>query len=185
LTSYDTEPMAKHLELIRDFVNSVDVEEGRDEFETPAGLARWLSSRGLAARALRASEPERRRAIAMREALRALIAANNGEAVDEANARAVLDRQARRSGLVVTFTPILELAPGKGGVNGALGQIVAAAAKAMANGTWARLKACRAETCRWAFVDSARNRSRAWCSMRVCGNREKARVYRRRHARAT
>ncbi|MGH3007295.1 MAG: CGNR zinc finger domain-containing protein, partial [Gaiellaceae bacterium] len=45
-----------------------------------------------------------------------------------------------------------------------------------------RLKACRAEDCRWAFYDRARNRSRHWCSMAVCGNRTKARTFRRRHA---
>jgi len=52
----------------------------------------------------------------------------------------------------------------------------------MVDGSWQRLKACRSDTCRWAFVDHARNRSRQWCSMSVCGNREKARVFRERHA---
>jgi predicted RNA-binding Zn ribbon-like protein len=42
------------------------------------------------------------------------------------------------------------------------------------------MKACRAEDCRWAFYDRSRNRSRAWCSMRECGNRAKARSYRAR-----
>jgi predicted RNA-binding Zn ribbon-like protein len=58
---------------------------------------------------------------------------------------------------------------------------VAAASLAMLDGTWSRLEACRAETCRWTFYDQARNRSRAWCSMEVCGNRAKVRRYRRRH----
>ena len=31
------------------------------------------------------------------------------------------------------------------------------------------------------FYDQSRNRSRAWCSMEVCGNREKARSFRVRH----
>jgi predicted RNA-binding Zn ribbon-like protein len=52
----------------------------------------------------------------------------------------------------------------------------------MADGSWQRLKACRSDTCRWAFVDNARNRSRQWCDMRVCGNRQKARLYRQRRA---
>lgn len=42
--------------------------------------------------------------------------------------------------------------------------------------------ACPADSCGWAFYDHARNRSRRWCSMAVCGNRTKARSYRRRHA---
>jgi predicted RNA-binding Zn ribbon-like protein len=52
----------------------------------------------------------------------------------------------------------------------------------MADGSWRKLKACRSDTCRYAFIDNARNRSRQWCSMEVCGNREKARTFRSRHA---
>ena len=38
-----------------------------------------------------------------------------------------------------------------------------------------RISACRAEDCRWLFLDLSRNRSRRWCSMEDCGNRAKAR----------
>jgi predicted RNA-binding Zn ribbon-like protein len=51
----------------------------------------------------------------------------------------------------------------------------------MENDTWARLKACRSDTCRWAFYDHSKNRSGHWCSMEVCGARHKAREYRARH----
>ena len=52
--------------------------------------------------------------------------------------------------------------------------------RAMADGTWPRLKACAAHNCEWAFYDTSKNRSRTWCNMAVCGNREKARAYRQR-----
>jgi predicted RNA-binding Zn ribbon-like protein len=52
----------------------------------------------------------------------------------------------------------------------------------MADGSWQRLKACKSDTCRWAFIDHARNRSRQWCDMAVCGNREKARTFRKKSA---
>jgi predicted RNA-binding Zn ribbon-like protein len=52
----------------------------------------------------------------------------------------------------------------------------------MAAGTWDRLKACRQETCRWAFYDNTKNRSGVWCTMEVCGNRAKARSYRERQS---
>jgi len=52
--------------------------------------------------------------------------------------------------------------------------------RAQADGTWDRMKACAADTCRWAFYDHSRNRSRQWCDMAVCGNRAKARTYRKR-----
>jgi predicted RNA-binding Zn ribbon-like protein len=76
------------------------------------------------------------------------------------------------------------LAPSATGVDGALGRILSGVGEAMLVGTWPRLKACRAGECTWAFWDGARNRSRTWCSMAVCGNRTKARAFRRRRAAA-
>ena len=39
---------------------------------------------------------------------------------------------------------------------------------------------CVADDCQWAFYDTSKNRSRHWCSMGVCGNRQKTRTYRAR-----
>ena len=61
-----------------------------------------------------------------------------------------------------------------------LGAVLAAAARLAVLGDWDRVKICPAEDCRWAFFDHSRNRSRTWCSMRVCGNRTKARNWRER-----
>jgi predicted RNA-binding Zn ribbon-like protein len=46
----------------------------------------------------------------------------------------------------------------------------------------ARIRICA--NCRWLFLDESRNRSRVWCDMTVCGNRQKARRHygRRKHA---
>jgi predicted RNA-binding Zn ribbon-like protein len=41
----------------------------------------------------------------------------------------------------------------------------------------AAVRQCGASDCAWLFLDSSRNRSRQWCSMQTCGNREKARRY--------
>ena len=46
----------------------------------------------------------------------------------------------------------------------------------------ARVKQCASEECNWLFWDASKNRSRRWCEMSACGNREKARRYQRRHA---
>ena len=64
------------------------------------------------------------------------------------------------------------------GLDGVLGVLVAIAYEAMRDGSWARLKACR--NCGYLFWDASRNRSAAWCSMRLCGNRLKVRRHRRR-----
>ncbi len=171
------------LDLVRDFVNSVDLEEERDELSDARGLVRWLAGHRLAGAHARARDADAADARAVREALRELLRANNGVAVDEAAAAATLDAAARRAGLAVRFDGgAIRLAPRERGVQGALGNVLAAAAEAMADGSWQRLKACRSDTCRWAFVDNARNHSRQWCSMSVCGNRQKARVFRERHA---
>ena len=39
----------------------------------------------------------------------------------------------------------------------------------------AAVRECEAPTCAWLFLDRSRNRSRRWCDMKVCGNRQKAR----------
>jgi predicted RNA-binding Zn ribbon-like protein len=169
------------LELVRVFVNTLDVENGVDELVDAGALTAWLRERKLlrGGAATRAKLVEARR---VREALRVLLLANNGVSVRK-EAAAALDRAARRAGLGVRFRPggTAVLEPTAAGVDRALGRLLAVVAAAMADGTWSRLKACRAENCRWAFYDRARNRSRHWCSMAVCGNRNKARVYRRRH----
>jgi predicted RNA-binding Zn ribbon-like protein len=46
------------------------------------------------------------------------------------------------------------------------------------------VRECGDAQCGWLFVDSSRNRSRRWCNMQGCGNRNKARrFYRRQHNR--
>jgi len=136
--------------MIRDFVNTADFEEGKEELTDPAARA-------------------------VREAIRTLLRANNGLAVDVAGASRSLARAARGADLRVGFadgTLVFE----------STDRILAAVAEAMADGSWSRLKACRSDTCQFAFIDTARNRSRQWCDMAICGNREKARRFRRSHA---
>ncbi len=46
----------------------------------------------------------------------------------------------------------------------------------------AAIRECGAPDCEWLFLDQSRNRSRRWCDMKVCGNRQKARRhYQRAH----
>lgn len=47
-----------------------------------------------------------------------------------------------------------------------------------------RIQQCADEQCGWFFLDTSRNRSRRWCSMRGCGNRSKVRNFYRRSAEA-
>jgi predicted RNA-binding Zn ribbon-like protein len=162
-----------------------DVESDEDAFSGPAACADWLAERGLLGPGSPPSWEDLSRAVAVREALRALLVANNDGKLDP-DAVAVLDAAAREAAVSLRFdaTGSSALEPAAAGVTGALGRLLAIVADAMAAGTWSRLKACREDTCRWAFYDQARNRSRTWCSMAVCGNRSKTRAYRARRATA-
>jgi predicted RNA-binding Zn ribbon-like protein len=171
------------LDLVRDFVNTYDFETGIDTIATPDELAMWLSEQGLVDDLIEPTESELAEAVAVREAIRELLLANNGIEADSAAASKTLEEAGRKARLGVRFEdgrPVL--APEDDGAPGALGRIVAAVAELAPTDEWKRLKTCRDEHCRVAFYDKSRNRSRAWCSMEVCGNRDKQRGYRERHA---
>lgn len=171
------------LELVCNFVNTADLEEGRDDLPDARSLVRWLSDQGLLDVPARAGPGDVDHARELREALRELLRANNGVDVDREAASATLDEEARRSGVAVRFVDgTMQFVATRGQARGALAFVLAAVGTAMADGSWPRLKACRSDACRWAFVDRSRNRSRQWCSMEVCGNREKARAFRSRNA---
>jgi predicted RNA-binding Zn ribbon-like protein len=176
------------LENVRAFVNTIDIEEGTEQLSSPVALADWLREHGLApAGRLRATEIDLDTALALREALRAILRSHvEGEPV-ATDAAMALDDIACRSRLRVRFDKQggAGLEPEAQGVDGALGRLVAIVHGAIAEGTWERLKACREHACAWAFYDHAKNRSGAWCSMEECGNRAKARAYRERRAAST
>ena len=170
------------LETLRSFVNTLELESGTDELKDPRALQAWLEDRGLLQDGVLGSA-DLRAARELREALRSLLLENNGVNVRK-EAAISLNKAADRGRLAIRFDTSggVRFEAGAAGPHGALGRLLAIAATAMADGSWPRLKACRAERCGWAFYDHARNHSRLWCSMAVCGNRTKARAFRRRHA---
>src|SRR3954453_10921761 len=66
------------LDLVIDFVNTVDLDRGEDELLDAAALSAWLADRGLLAKGERAGAEHLARARELREALRATMLANNG-----------------------------------------------------------------------------------------------------------
>lgn len=172
------------LELVRSFVNTLDLEEGVEELSSPDALVVWLAGNQLAVREMKASRADLTRATELREALRSVLMAHNGGSPASASAVQTLDRVADRAALRLRFheDSTAELEPDADGVDAALGRILAIVHDSIAEGTWIRLKACREHSCEWAFYDHTKNRSGAWCNMGVCGNRAKARSYRERRA---
>jgi predicted RNA-binding Zn ribbon-like protein len=184
MTPGDTTPektAPEPLRLVQRFVNSVDLESGEDELTGPEELSAWLAERELIERDQPVTAADLRRALDVREGLRALLMANNGMAADED--RVVrLDQAAARAGVRVAFRPGArpELAATAAGVDGAIARLLAIVAGAAEQGDWDRLKACPRDVCHWAFYDHSKNRSGRWCQMDVCGNIEKARAFRER-----
>ena len=176
-------PAPGDLELVRGFVNTLDLEEAREELDSPAAAAAWLAGHDLLDGDVVLSEDQLDRARAMREAIRALLRANH-EGTSAAQAASVLDAETARAGLALRFGPdgTAHAQPSAGGFDAALGRLLLLIADAQRDGTWARLKVCECDDCQYAFYDRSRNRSAVWCDMAVCGNREKVRAYRRREA---
>jgi predicted RNA-binding Zn ribbon-like protein len=171
--------------LLQDFVNTLDIECDDDEIATPEKLSAWLRQRGLlTATPLPTSTTMGdgvtvATAAGLREGLRAAMLGHHGP--DAVEPPPELDEALARLPLRLAFSsgrPML--VPVRGGIEGGLARIAAAVMACLADGSWARLKVCQEDTCRWAFLDTSKNHSRAWCSMRVCGNRTKTRAYRAR-----
>ena len=169
------------LRLVQLFVNTASVVEHQVEWlPAPAALETWLAEHDPQAVG-KPSQDDLERALALREALRALLRHDNTGEETTAAAR-VVNEAAARAGLILALdeTGELRLDVRGAGVGGALGRIVAVAYGAMLDGSWTRLKVCR--KCCWAFYDPSKNRSGTWCSMQICGNRAKTRAYRQRRA---
>jgi predicted RNA-binding Zn ribbon-like protein len=168
------------LRLVQAFVNTVDIENGIEELTDADALREVLVRIGALARGappLPAGDVER--ALEIREALRRLLLVNAGGEADP-EALAVLERASAAAGFSIRFeretTPTL--LPNAAGLDGAIGRILAVVFTAMADGSWARLKACPRDVCGWVFYDRSRNMSSRWCSMSICGNRTKIKRYR-------
>ena len=176
-------PAPEPLDLVQDFVNTEVPDWNRDDVSTPGALAGWLHARGLISADDIVDGDTFVAARALRAALRELALANTlGEPPASAR-RAAIDAALGAFPLVVRAgSDGPGVAPSGNGVRRGLGAIVAVVAAARTAGTWERLKACRQETCGWLFYDVSRNRSSSWCSMQVCGGREKSRAYRARRS---
>jgi predicted RNA-binding Zn ribbon-like protein len=180
--SEDRERAPGRLALVQDFINSLELESDLEALPDAAALDGWLRGRGLLAPDERIADGDLERARAFREALRELLverAHGDVRAETVAALNRAADGATLRVGFDVAGAP--QLAPAGGALDRFLGELGRVIAAASLDGTWSRLKVCGDDTCRWAFYDRSKNRSGAWCSMAVCGNRAKARSYRRRH----
>ena len=172
--------MNDHITIILEFLNTLNLTTGLDMLADPSQLLEWLRRR--------VSDSEQTPSIQdiawateFREALRDLVSGNSGR-TPSAAAVEIVDRAARAAPLGLHFHQggSATLDPFGSSLEGAGASVLIAMRAAMAAGTWSRIKICRNPACLWAFYDRSKNRSGVWCEMAACGNRMKARRFRRR-----
>jgi predicted RNA-binding Zn ribbon-like protein len=174
-------PAPDSLALVQDFVNTKDCLSQRETLLSPDLLRKWLVEHDFSAEGS-LNEEDLEWACMVREALRSLLRANNGAILD-AQALEILNQASNKAGWLMRFQQdgSVQLVPTASGLDQAIAQVLAQTFRAMQEGTWSRLKACRNEACQWIYYDISKNHSGTWCTMSICGSREKARAYRHRH----
>jgi predicted RNA-binding Zn ribbon-like protein len=179
----ESKPAPMPLLLVQSFVNTWDGDHNSDLLLDPATARAWLTEAGLWS-AGRAPDPaELHRARAVREGIRAMLAANSGGPAPAPGDLEPLQAVARtdRPALKVESSGQVSLAvePAEGPDAGLLA-VLLVIRDAQRDGTWPRLKACGNPDCRWAFYDRSHGQVGAWCDMATCGNRIKNRRLRQR-----
>ena len=124
------------------------------------------------------------RAKDFREALNGLAAAIDAERQPHADVLKTIGEclaGAYANGRLVPHDGALQwVASAEDDLDRVLWDIGRAAGRLVVSPRLARVRACAAGDCGWWFVDDTKNRSRRWCDMKLCGNREKLRRFRSR-----
>ena len=182
-----------HLAL--DFVNSISrrdsPEKTVEHLNTPRDLISFARQTGLLsssqAEALernaesrsRAATQTLRNAIALREAAfrtllsiahKKAVAAEDVEPIDKAAIEALRHRHIVHADGGYEWRWNDDATLGR-----ILWPIAQSAAELLTSPELKKVRECEARDCYWLFLDNSRNRTRRWCSMDACGNREKAR----------
>ncbi len=152
---------------------------GRDLIGARAQLEAWLRFRLPSIGVV--SEEDLQLVHRVREAVR-LIAAANTDPARRDDARRAIGELSPELPLrfAVGEAGDIGIEGAGSGVRAILASALAGAVAPAGREAWARLKMCGAPDCRWVFYDRSKPRTGRWCSMAVCGNRIKAREYRRR-----
>lgn len=169
------------LRLVQAFVNTCDVETGRDELWNPETLAEWLARHKLVAAGTELDKAAWETAIEIREALRDQLRSHNRVRVD-GRPMDVLSRAFGHLDARLSLTPdgTVRVEAAGGGFPESLARLLLAISEARSKNQWKRLKACRSDGCKWIFYDASKNLAGRWCSVRRCGNWTNAGTYRRR-----
>jgi len=176
-----------------DFVNTHRERwrRGVETLVTPEDLAAWLVQAGVMDHPAAVSRKVLGQAVALREAIDALLVASIAGAPAPGEAITLIDDWLVFAG----ERPQLVLGDGGSAVlteraaadspRRALGMIALDAATMLGTDEQrGRIRICASDTCSGRFFDRSPAGRRRWCSMRTCGNEAKARRHRQRQKRA-
>ena len=155
-----------------------------ERIPTPQRLVDWLAVSGLAVDSCTAAQLELAREL--RESIHAAAtAAAVGESLPAAAVEVINERSAQGRAAAV-LTPGGERRwrlSAASAVEDALGVIAADAIAIIAGERDGKLALCASPTCQAAFFDTSQSRTRRWCDMNTCGNRQKKARFNAKHPR--
>jgi predicted RNA-binding Zn ribbon-like protein len=167
--------------LALDFVGTLRARRSaqpREMLGAPASLDTWFRESGLVDAVTPATGADLRAALALREAVHALVAARlSGEPADRA-AVALVNEVAATPSVIPRLTPTgrrVEATPSQ-----ALSSVARQAVDILGGPEAGLLKECGRPECTQVYLDHSRGFRREWCAMRTCGSRMKAAAYRSR-----
>jgi predicted RNA-binding Zn ribbon-like protein len=145
-----------------------------ERIPTPNRLVDWLAVSGLAVESCTTAQLER--AWELRESIHAAATAAARHDPLPVSAVQVINDCSARGRAAAILTPernrrwrLSSTSP----VEDALGVIAADAISIIAGERDGKLALCASPTCQAAFFDTSQSRTRRWCDMNTCGNREK------------
>ena len=186
LADEESKPAPGPLFRVQALVNTVELPAGPDRLADPADARPWLIDNDLMAPDASLGDADLQQLRDVREALRALLMRNGGgpspTQVEMAPLRAVAAGGAARADF--DATGLVRLSAAGDSVGERLVDLLLVMRDAQRDGSWARLKVCANDECRWAFYDRSRNHGGTWCEMSACGNKLKNREFRARRRKA-
>ncbi|EID54631.1 CGNR zinc finger domain-containing protein [Saccharomonospora xinjiangensis] len=145
-----------------------------ERIPTPQRLIDWLGVNGLAVESCTTAQLELAREL--RESIHAAATAAATQDVLPASAVRTINDRSVRGRAAAVLTPEGNRRwrlDSTSSVEDALSVIAADAISIIAGERDGKLALCASPTCRAAFFDTSRSRTRKWCDMNTCGNRQK------------
>ncbi|MBY8863265.1 CGNR zinc finger domain-containing protein [Nocardia sp. CA2R105] len=145
-----------------------------ERIPTPQRLVDWLAVSGLAVHSCTTAQLELAREL--RESIHAVAtAAATGDTLPATAVQVINDCSIRgRAAAILTPEGNRQWRLGSASrVEDALGVIAADAIDIISGERDGRMALCASPTCRAAFFDTSQSRTRKWCEMNTCGNRQK------------